>query len=119
MLLDRQLADGGWNYGNTSIFGTELYPMPDATGLALKALAGHVTKNQVDRSLNYLKTRVQNLKTPFSLAWALLGLGAWDETPLNKFELIDTCLSSQQKFGGYTTTNLSLLTLASSGNMTP
>ncbi len=29
MILDRQLPHGGWNYGNTSVFGQELHPLPE------------------------------------------------------------------------------------------
>jgi hypothetical protein len=38
MVMNRQLATGGWNYGNTSVFGRQLYPQPDQTGVALSAL---------------------------------------------------------------------------------
>ena len=39
LILDRALDAGGWNYGNKSVFGTELRPQPGPTGLALLALA--------------------------------------------------------------------------------
>ena len=38
LLLDRQLPQGGWNYGNTLIFDQELRPMPLSTGMVLNAL---------------------------------------------------------------------------------
>jgi hypothetical protein len=37
MIMDRQLRQGGWNYGNTMVYGQELRPFPDTTGLALTA----------------------------------------------------------------------------------
>ena len=39
VVLNRALAQGGWNYGNTSVFGRQLRPQPGPTGLALLALA--------------------------------------------------------------------------------
>jgi hypothetical protein len=45
MLLDRQLELGGWNYGNTSVFGQRLRPMAESTGLALNALARRVPRD--------------------------------------------------------------------------
>ena len=41
MILDRQLPAGGWNYGNTFVFGKELRPIPECTGHALCALSGY------------------------------------------------------------------------------
>jgi hypothetical protein len=44
MILDRQLPHGGWNYGNTFVFGRELRPMPESSGAALAGLAGQVER---------------------------------------------------------------------------
>ncbi len=40
LLRDRQLATGGWNYGNTTVFGQALRPHPVPTGLSVLALCG-------------------------------------------------------------------------------
>jgi len=112
MLLDRQLPQGGWNYGNTSVFGQELQPMPWSTGMALQALVGLIDRSRVLHSLEYLQGQAIRLKTPLSLGWALLGLGAWGEYPIEAEELIQRCVAHQQILGGYTTTHLSLLLLA-------
>ena len=112
MLMDRQLPTGGWNYGNTFVYGHELYPQPENTGLALDALAGSVLRQDVSRSLGYLESRLTRLRAPLSLGWGLLGLGAWEIRPrkaglwlLGSFEL-------QKKYGPYDTTLLSLLLMA-------
>ena len=39
MILNRALTQGGWNYGNKSVFGKPLRPHPGPTGMALVALA--------------------------------------------------------------------------------
>lgn len=112
MLLDRQLLQGGWNYGNTLVYGQELYPQPGYTGLALCALAGTVSKEEVSKSLDYLKIMLPSVRTPFSLGWALLGLRAWGIRLPNYRPWILDSLTRQEKFGAYDTPNLSLLLLA-------
>jgi hypothetical protein len=109
LLMDRQLASGGWNYGNTTVFGTELAPMPESTGLALSALLGVVKEKDVSRSIDYLKGSVETLKTPLSLGWALLGLAAWGMRPRNANALIDRCLNRQGHYGMYDTSLLGLM----------
>ena len=112
LLLDRQLADGGWNYGNTTVFGQKLHPMPESTGAALSALAGTVTPQEIAASLAYLKLRVAQVRTPLSLSWSLLGLGAWNERPPDAPEMIRECWQRQERYGEYNTCNLALLLLA-------
>jgi hypothetical protein len=113
MLVDRQLPEGGWNYGNTSVFGKELNSMPETTGIALQALADLVPREQIKKSLTYLKTTVEKLYTPFALGWSLLGLSAWNERPRNSQALILSSLERQKRYGPYATSLLSLLFLAS------
>jgi len=109
MLLDRQLAQGGWNYGNTSVFGRRLRPMPLSTGLALNALARRVPRQTVEKSLSYLKDKADRLFTPLSLGWSLLAFGAWAE-PLGHAEnSLLRCFERQAFYGPYETQQLSLL----------
>lgn len=112
MIMDRQLPHGGWNYGNTIVYGQELHPFVDTTGIALTTLAGHVAKEDVRASVQFLKERVEQCRTPLSLGWALFGLGAWDELPKKGLTLIEESLRRQEKYGTYGTSLLSLLALA-------
>lgn len=111
MMLDRQLPHGGWNYGNTLVFGRELHPMPESTGAALSGLAGEVERGTVARSLDYLEGEVDRLRTPVSLGWSLLGLGAWNRWPSNGEALVRRCLADQSRYGDYDTSAISLLLL--------
>ncbi len=112
MILNRQLPEGGWNYGNTMVFGKELHPLPEATGVALQALAGRVPRKHVQHSLKYLSRELSRLRTPISLGWALLGLGAWDIHPQNKLTMIQESLTRQERFGPYPLPSLALLLCA-------
>jgi hypothetical protein len=112
MLLDRQLADGGWNYGNVSVFGRPLRPMPHSTGIALSALAGRVPQESVASSIAYLQKHLHRWPTPFSLSWSILGLSAWDQRPEHAEDRIVQCLSRQTVYGTCDTVNLALLILS-------
>ena len=111
MMLNRQLPRGGWNYGNTLVFGKELHPMPESTGAALTGLAGLVDRDAVMPSLAYLQHEVVRLRTPISLGWSLLGLAAWDLSPPNAAALAERCLANQGRYGEYETSALCLLIL--------
>ncbi len=109
MLLDRQLPHGGWNYGNTMVFGQELKPSPEDTGAALSALAGRVSKSDISQSLEFLQTEFTRLRTPIALGWSLLGLNAWDETPSDAKTRIYDTHDRGKRFGGFDTPSLCLL----------
>jgi hypothetical protein len=112
MLMDRQLPRGGWNCGNTIIFGKELRPSPESTGPALHALFGLIARQEVQRSLDYLSTEVTRLRTPIALGWSLLALNSWGISPPTAERLITDCLKRQERYGPYDTTSLCLLVLA-------
>lgn len=113
MILDRQCPHGGWNYGNRLVYGAELSPMPENTGLALDALKGLTPKAGLEPSLAYLGARIQGLRTPIALTFSLFGLGAWGERPAAASAWLAECWQLQEQLGGYDTTALSLLILAS------
>jgi hypothetical protein len=112
MLLDRQLPRGGWNYGNTSVFGQELFPFPESTGLALNALKDAVPPEEVRKSLAYLQVALRKVRTPLALGWGLMGLAAWGVQPPEAPAWIDECLRRQERYGPYDTGALSVLGLA-------
>lgn len=109
MILDRQLPHGGWNYGNTLVFGQELKPSPEDTGAALSCLAGRISKSEIAKSLEFLHAEYSRLRTPIALGWSLLGLNAWDETPPNASTRIHETWIRGNRFGGYDTPSLCLL----------
>jgi hypothetical protein len=112
MILDRQLPSGGWNYGNTRVFGTMLRPSPVGTGHALSALAGLTESSDVELSLAYLARKIEHLRTPLSLSWAVFGLAAWSDRPDEARKWILESLSLQKRYGTYETTLLAQLVVA-------
>ena len=84
VIIDRALPHGGWNYGNTVVFGRELRPQPGPTGMALLALATRASKRrprEVDQGIEYLGQILPGVTAPLSLGWGVLGLRAWDAAP--------------------------------------
>lgn len=112
LLLDRQLSSGGWNYGNTRVFGSELRPAPEATGLVLVALAGRLERAAVAASLDYLAREAPRLPTPLALGWTLLALAAWGERPPESDRWLAQSLARAARYGGYETAELALLAIA-------
>jgi hypothetical protein len=78
MILDRACPQGGWNAGNSVVFGVDLDPHPDFTAMALLALRNGSPGHEVllRRSLDYLGTRLEESSSPYSLAWAVMALSA-------------------------------------------
>ncbi len=82
LLIDRLLADGGCNYGNTVVMGQELRPHLQPTGLAIMALAGESDRDgRIARSLDYLTRELTPRTAAASLAYGLLGLAAHGRLP--------------------------------------
>jgi hypothetical protein len=109
MLLDRQLDKGGWNYGNTAVFGQQLRAMPESTGLALNALAGKTPRKNVKKSITYLKREIDRLKTPLSYSWGFLGLSAWGELPeIHQKSLIEN-YKRRETYGMHRTEEICLM----------
>jgi hypothetical protein len=82
LLLDRALPHGGWNCGNTIVFGHELRPQPVPTALSLLALAAlHNRSRAVRQGVDYLRHASTALTAPVSLGWSLLALRAHQALP--------------------------------------
>ena len=78
MLLDRACPQGGWNAGNSVVFGVSLDPHPDFTAMAVLALRDCGPAHEIlqVRSLDYLGRRLEGSSSPYSLAWAVMALSA-------------------------------------------
>jgi hypothetical protein len=72
MLLDRMCPGGGWNAGNSIVYGVALASHIDATAIALAALRFHYHLLEVRRSLSWLLAA--DCSSAYSLAWKILAL---------------------------------------------
>ncbi|NOY27778.1 MAG: hypothetical protein GXP62_18090 [Oligoflexia bacterium] len=81
LLLDRQCSDGGWNYGNPAMFGTDLAGHLDATGWALLALPARTqTQDAIAHGLHFIAGALDRPST-LNLALASLACAAHQTDP--------------------------------------
>jgi hypothetical protein len=80
MLLDRACVDGGWNSGNSVVYGVPLRPHVEATAIALLALQDERRTETIQRSLAWLKQQATVINSGSSLAWCILSLFVYQES---------------------------------------
>jgi hypothetical protein len=79
MLLDRACVDGGWNSGNSVVYGAALRPHVDATAIALLALQDEQRTEVIQKSLSWLRRNAAGINSVSSLAWCILSLFVYQE----------------------------------------
>ena len=79
MLLDRECVDGGWNSGNSLVYGAPLRPHVEATAIALLALQDEQRTEMVQKSLSWLRQNAASVDSVSSLAWCILTLFVYQE----------------------------------------
>jgi hypothetical protein len=81
MIYDRMCDGGGWNYGNSKVFGEALWPYPDVTAVALIALQDYKVRQANQEALRALRRMMQETDSGLSLCWATICLSIYgDET---------------------------------------
>jgi hypothetical protein len=75
MLLDRMCPGGGWNAGNSVVYGVALAPHIDATGIALAGLRFHYHLPEVRQSFSWLLAA--DCSSAFSLACKILAFQSY------------------------------------------
>jgi hypothetical protein len=79
MLLDRVCVGGGWNSGNSVVYGAPLQAHVEATAIALLALQDEERTPVIQASLGWLKQRSSNIESVESLGWCILSLFVYQE----------------------------------------
>src|SRR5580700_8858902 len=80
MLLDRACVDGGWNSGNSVVYGVALRPHVEATAIALLALQDEQRTEAIQKSLSWLRQSAARVDSVSSLAWSILSLFVYQES---------------------------------------
>jgi hypothetical protein len=89
MLMDRACPSGGWNAGNGVVYGAPLAPHVDDTAVALLALSERKQHPLIQSGVLWLEGTIQDLRSPWSTAWAVLALAAHGRP----IESLLTCLT--------------------------
>ena len=79
MLLDRACVDGGWNSGNSVVYGVALRPHVESTAVALLALQDERRTEVIQKSLSWLRQKAGGIAAVSSLAWCILSLFVYQE----------------------------------------
>jgi hypothetical protein len=79
MLLDRACVGGGWNSGNSVVYGIPLPAHVEATAIALLALQDGPRGEVVRASVNWLQSRADNVDAVSSLSWSILTLFVYQQ----------------------------------------
>jgi hypothetical protein len=80
LLLDRVCEVGGWNYGNSNVYGQQLWPYVPTTALGLLAMVDVRDHPLVVRSLEQLQRDARGERSASALALTLICLRAYDVT---------------------------------------
>ena len=109
MLVDRACPGGGWNAGNSVVYGSAVAPHPDDSAVALLALRDRAQDPTVQSSINYLERKAPTLTALWSLAWVMLALAAYGR-PISFLQ--HTLVAIPDLFRVEDTSTLALLCLA-------
>jgi hypothetical protein len=77
MLVDRACHGGGWNYGNSNVYGRELSPYVPTTAIALLALQDRPGAGVVGEGLDWLQRNALTERSAVSLSLSLICLRAY------------------------------------------
>jgi hypothetical protein len=77
MILERRCRDGGWNYGNRKVLGTELPSYPETTALALLGLSRNSALD-LSEPLALALRQWKGTRSPLARAWLAVSLRSHD-----------------------------------------
>jgi hypothetical protein len=79
MIYDRMCDNGGWNYGNSVVYGERLWPYPDITAVALIALQDHRERKENQLSLRSLVEMMKTTDSGLTLSWGAICLSLYGQ----------------------------------------
>jgi hypothetical protein len=91
VLIDRQFASGGCNYGNTSVLGQELMPHVQPTATVLLAVVDERPSARIAASVTWLAAQWPTLSGLASRCLAAMALAAHQQLPAD----VDTALQRE------------------------
>jgi squalene cyclase len=113
MLRDRACPEGGWNAGNSIVFGAGLKPHIDSTAIALLGLTD-ATDPVAVRALEWIRPACLECPSAYSLAWSAIALSLHeDETTPRCIADLHRVLSSVDAISDVETLSLAVLAIQS------
>jgi hypothetical protein len=81
MIYDRMCNGGGWNYGNSVVYGEKLWPYADITAIALIALQNHRDAMENRISFAALQKAAKEANSGLALSWSAICCEIYGEDP--------------------------------------
>jgi hypothetical protein len=72
MIYDRMCDGGGWNYGNSMVYGEKLWPYADTTAIALIALQNRSDSRENLVSFAALQEAMKTVNSGLALSWSAI-----------------------------------------------
>ena len=119
LLIDRACVSGGWNYGNRTVLGRDLWPYPDTTAIALLALSGASGDAVVGAGVEALAEMLGAPSSRLTLALGTLALQAQGHEVDAVRERLAEAWSTEEEHFAPTTRARALTLLALSGSPWP
>ena len=107
MLLDRCCVGGGWNAGNSVVYGVPLPAHVESTAIALLGLQGEADHPVIRAGMQWLENAIISEQGISSLSWTVLCLAAYGRNFAARQREIERALSA-----GYEHLNSATLALA-------
>lgn len=108
MLLDRACPGGGWNAGNSVVYGVPLVAHVESTAIALLGLQGEPDHPVIRAGMNWLENQTLGEPGIESLAWTVLCLAAYGR----EFQTIQAKIERQLQICSTLPANTATLALA-------
>lgn len=88
MIYDRMCSGGGWNYGNSIVYGEKLWPYADITAIALIALQNRRDAMENRVSFAALRKAVKEENSGLALSWSAICYEIYGEDPVHLRKLL-------------------------------
>ena len=79
MLYDRACEGGGWNYGNTNVYGVNVPPYPEVTAVALLGLQDRRETPANRSSIEAMRRMLAEVNSGFALSWTIACLAVYGQ----------------------------------------
>ena len=111
MLLDRACVGGGWNSGNSIVYGVPLPAHVEATAIALLALQDEPRGEIVHASVDWLESRAPGINAVSSLSWCILTLFVYQRRTDELKRRLAAIIGDGSTIWNYATLAIALLAL--------
>lgn len=113
LLFDRVCDGGGWNYGNTNVYGVPVPPYPEVTAIALLGLQDRREASVHRSSIEAMRRMLAEVESGFALSWAIACLAVHGQNTTAERRRLEASYARTGFLGSTRTLALALIALGS------